>query len=140
MEPQNQRQLQVGVKIFIKNDEGRVLLLKRNRQTHRDVGDQWDIPGGRINAGESLFVNLSREVTEETGLTLIGKPKIIFAQDIFPEGKHVVRITYTGKATGTVVLSKEHIEFAWVSRETALSMLDVLTSEALRESLDLFQV
>ena len=131
MESISQRQLQVGVKIFLTNEAGEVLLLKRNRETHADVGEQWDIPGGRINIGEPLFVNLSREVAEETGLELVGEPSILLAQDIFPEGKHVVRITYTGKAIGTIVLSKEHTEFAWVTRETLIKRLDSVTKEAL---------
>lgn len=130
MESISQRQLQVGVKIFLTNEVGEVLLLKRNRETHADVGEQWDIPGGRINVGESLFVNLSREVAEETGLILTGEPKILLAQDIFPEGKHVVRITYIGTAAGTVVLSQEHTEFVWVTRETLAERLDNVTKEA----------
>lgn len=131
MQTQNQRQLQVGVKVFIFNQEGDVLLLKRNPETHPDVGEQWDIPGGRINTGDSLFMNLSREVVEETGLLLVEQPKVLFVQDIFPDGKHVVRITYAGKATGTVVLSKEHTEFAWIPRETLEGYLDSTTKQAL---------
>ena len=45
-------ELQVGVKAFLKNDEGRILLLKRSAAKYSEVGSElWDIAGGRIIAG-----------------------------------------------------------------------------------------
>lgn len=107
-------ELQVGVKVLLRNSEGKFLLIRRNEEKYSS--QKWDIPGGRINPGTSLGENLAREVMEETGLTLLGEPKIIGAQDIFasPE-RHVVRITYLGTADGTPKLSDEHTEYTWVT-------------------------
>lgn len=109
-------ELQVGVKILIKNEEGNILLLRRSKEKYPEIANQWDIPGGRINPGTSLLENLAREVKEETGLTLVGTPVLLGAQDIFPSHveKHIVRLTYVGHAEGEVVLSEEHDEYRFV--------------------------
>ena len=107
-------ELQVGVKVLLKNSDGKFLLLRRSEARYQSK--KWDIPGGRINPGTSLGENLARELMEETGLTLTSEPRIIGAQDIFanPE-RHVVRITYTGTADGEPKLSDEHTEYTWVT-------------------------
>lgn len=110
-------ELRVGVKILLKNREGKYLVLRRSALKYPDVGSEWDITGGRINAGETLLENLKREVQEETGLNIIGGPELIYAQDILRiKDKHVVRLTYIGEAQGGVVLSDEHDEYKWVTK------------------------
>ncbi len=117
-------ELQVGVKVLIKNEEGKVLLLRRSKEKYPEVANRWDIPGGRIYPGTSLLENLAREVKEETGLILVGTPVLLGAQDIFPSHveKHIVRLTYTGKAEGEVVLSEEHDEYRYVEEKELKTM------------------
>lgn len=109
--------LQVGVKALIQNEKEQYLFLRRSQV----VGDQteitWDIPGGRIDAGEVLVDALKREIAEETGMILSGEPVLVAAQDIFVKKKdyHVVRLTYRVRAVGTVKLSDEHQELCWLS-------------------------
>ncbi len=107
--------LQVGVKILLKSKEGKYLLVKRSAEKYPEVGAKWDIVGGRIDPGSSLIDNLKREVMEETGLEILSEPKLIQAQDILKEDKHVVRLTYTGDADGEVVLNDEHDEYKWLT-------------------------
>ena len=109
--------LQVGVKAFLRNEEGKYLLVKRNTEKYQTVQGLWDIVGGRIEPGTGLFENLKREVKEETQLEVISEPKLIFAQDIIrvPE-RHVVRLTYIADARGEVVLdTTENCEYRWLS-------------------------
>jgi len=115
--------LQVGVKVLIKNDSGKFLLLERAGIMPSDGQYYWDIPGGRINEDEPLLQALQREVTEETGLTLKGEPALVSAQDIFVEkaGLHMVRLTYTGNALGNVALSDEHSSHQWVPKAELLA-------------------
>lgn len=108
-------ELQVGVKILLKNKDGKYLVVCRSAEKYPEVGAKWDIIGGRINPGFSLIENLKREVAEETGLEITGEPKLITAQDILKTDKHVVRLTYIGFADGKVKLSEEHTEYKWLS-------------------------
>ncbi len=120
--------LQVGVKILLKNKEGKYLLLRRSLEKYPDVVvGRWDIVGGRIEPGKNLIENLKREIREETGLELIGEPKLIAAQDIMPNNNyHVVRLTYIGEADGEVVLdTSEHEAYKWHSWEELKKLEDV---------------
>lgn len=111
-------ELQVGVKALLQNNEGKYLLLRRSSEKYPEAPQQWDIVGGRIDSGTSLFENLRREVMEETGLELQGEPKLVAAQDILrPPERHIVRLTYIGKADGNPKLSGEHTEYKWFTRE-----------------------
>ena len=108
-------ELQVGVKILLKNKKGEYLVIRRSADKYPKAGAQWEIVGGRIDISSSLVDNLAREVMEETGLTIVGNIKLITAQDIFNPNKHIVRLTYLGKGHGLVKLSNEHTDFKWLS-------------------------
>ncbi|OGG69352.1 hypothetical protein A3C20_02785 [Candidatus Kaiserbacteria bacterium RIFCSPHIGHO2_02_FULL_55_25] len=109
-------ELQVGVKVLLKNPEGKFLLMRRSAYEERGVG-KWDIAGGRIEKGIQLMENLRREVAEETGLQIVGEPTLLAAQDIIWPDRHVVRITYIAEANGEPKLSKEHDEYWWFTYE-----------------------
>lgn len=121
-------ELQVGVKIILKNREGKYLVVCRNPLKYPEVGAKWDIVGGRIDPGLPLVENLRREVKEETGLEIKYEPKLLTAQDILRPDKHVVRLTYVGIAEeGDVVLSEEHTEYKWLTPKE-ICQLDPLDS------------
>lgn len=111
-------ELQVGVKVLLKNKEGKYLLIRRSEEKYPEVGPKWDIVGGRIDPGSTLLENLKREVNEEVSLELQGKPKLIAAQDILRvPGRHVVRLTYTADTEGEPQLDDDHSEFGWFTFE-----------------------
>lgn len=114
--------LQVGVKILLKNFEGKFLLVRRNPKKYPEVGAQWDIVGGRIEAGSDLLSNLKREIKEEIGLDLSSKIILVAAQDIMRPDKHVVRLTYTGEIDGHPVIDEEHIEARWFTGQEIKSL------------------
>lgn len=109
--------LQVGVKAFLKNKEGKFLLIKRSPVKYPEVPNPWDIVGGRIDPGSPLLENLKREVAEETGLKIISEPRLISAQDILRiEGKHIVRLSYIAETEGEPVLdTSENTEYCWLT-------------------------
>jgi ADP-ribose pyrophosphatase YjhB (NUDIX family) len=129
------KNIQVGVKIFLKNKDGKYLLLKRSPKKYAKVIGNWDIVGGRINFGSKLIENLRREVQEETQLEITSEPVLICAQDIISETYgHIVRITYTGQAEGNIILDEEeNTEYKWLSIEEMKSQkdLDIYVREVL---------
>ena len=130
-------ELQVDVKILLKNKEGKYLLLKRSAEKYPEVNDPWDIVGGRIDAGLSLFENLKREVKEEINLDLEGEQILIAAQDILKaSNRHIVRLTYLGTINGEPELDSDHTEFRWFTMEEikALDGLDMYFKELVNEN------
>jgi ADP-ribose pyrophosphatase YjhB (NUDIX family) len=123
----NTIKLQVGVKIFLRNKQGKYLLVKRSSDKYKNVSGTWDIVGGRIEPGSTLIENLKREVFEETQLQIISEPILICAQDIIPnEEKHVVRLSYTGNTEGEPVLDfSENVEWKWLTREELITQGDL---------------
>lgn len=118
--------LQIGVKLLIRNSEGKLLFIKRTKLLSGETEPSWDIPGGRIEPEESLHDALVRELSEELGITISGEPHLINAQDIFVEPKnlHVVRLTYVivaNIATEAITLSDEHQELIWQPITDALT-------------------
>lgn len=106
----------VGQKAFIEKD-GSVLILN-------DPLEGLDFPGGKIQVGETDFVEaLKREVREETMLEIeIGEPFIVwyneFALPHRNAGKKVYLIGFKCKyKSGEVVLSNEHDNFRWVDKD-----------------------
>jgi ADP-ribose pyrophosphatase YjhB (NUDIX family) len=116
-------QLQVGVKVLLKNREGKYLLVRRSPKKYPEVGPKWDIVGGRIDPGTPLLDNLKREVMEETGLTLTSEVRLVAAQDILRvPGRHVVRLTYVGEIEGEPKLDDDHLEYGWFTMDEIRGM------------------
>ncbi len=128
--------LQVGVKAFLKNPEGKYLLLKRSTERYDFIKQNWDIVGGRIDPGTPLFENLSREVFEETQLSIKTQPQLIYVQDVFfKEIYHVVRITYVAEIEGEPILdTTENTEYKWLTLEEMKEQEDL--DQYVKEILD----
>jgi 8-oxo-dGTP diphosphatase len=99
------------------------ILLLRESSLYEEGAEEgkWDVPGGRIEEGETLQEGLLREVKEETGLT-VSKGRLLGAYDGFPvikgEKCHVVRLYFLCESdTDQVELSKDHDAYAWVGEE-----------------------
>ncbi|MEO1427646.1 MAG: NUDIX hydrolase [Cyanobacteria bacterium J06633_8] len=85
--------------------DGKALLLKNER-------DEWDLPGGRIELGETPENCLIREFQEETSVN-VKIEEIIdsYLFEVIP-GKHVFIVTYGCKLIGNFLpkISYEHQE------------------------------
>jgi 8-oxo-dGTP pyrophosphatase MutT (NUDIX family) len=95
--------------ILVKNDAEKKLLL-----SERQDGKGWNLPGGRVEEGESDFDALIREVREETGLD-IEPLEQVGPLHVFNEDTAVAYVcTVTG---GQLIPTKEAKQHRYVDKE-----------------------
>jgi len=109
----------IAVKGFVVNDKGELLLIKR-RDNDIHKPSEWEIPGGRLDAGEDPFEGLKRETKEETGLDIeILNPLKIhhFTRD---DGQKITMIVFVCKPVSDEInLSEEHTAYEWLNLDAA---------------------
>ncbi|HUC87878.1 MAG TPA: NUDIX hydrolase [Candidatus Binatia bacterium] len=66
---------QIGIKGLIRNDNGDIFMLHIPEWGYNPA--HWDLPGGRMDSGETFLETLKRELIEEIGASYTGKPKQI---------------------------------------------------------------
>ena len=100
--------------------EGRALLIKRGSEP---LKDQWSIPGGTLDLGESIQEGVRRELLEETGIEVrVGELIEVFDR-IFRDaaGKiqyHFVIVDYLcEKVSGEAHAASDVTDVAWVNEE-----------------------
>lgn len=120
----------LGVKVLLCSNARKILLLEKQ---HRVKGIYWDLPGGRLQKGETVLETLHREVEEETGLKCL--------DDVSPFDMILtnIRIHTSAGEVGLIMsiyrcsisssfipqLSTEHTSFDWFSfSETAQLLKD----------------
>jgi 8-oxo-dGTP pyrophosphatase MutT (NUDIX family) len=106
-----------SVNVVVVNDDGDILLIRRTDN------DNWALPGGAIDLGESATQAAVRETQEETGIT----PEITGLVGIYTDPHHVIHYTsndevrqefsivLTGRpVSGQPTPSNESSEVRWV--------------------------
>jgi ADP-ribose pyrophosphatase len=126
----------VGVGAVIIRD-GCVLLVKRGREPAKGL---WAIPGGAVEAGETLQAAAEREILEETGVVInAGEP--IFAFDLIEKDEtgalkfHYVIVDLRAEyISGEPVAADDAADARWL-KPRDLDSLDVVpvTLELLRK-------
>ncbi|GAA1290376.1 NUDIX hydrolase [Planotetraspora silvatica] len=109
-----------SVNVVVTNDAGDILMIRRSDN------DNWAVPGGAIDLGESLPAAAVRETLEETGITC----EITGIVGTYTDPKHVILYTSNGEArqefsivltaralSGEPTPSSESTEVRWVPRD-----------------------
>lgn len=121
----------VGVKALIENEEGKILLLKAPGWEKAKTKAHWDIPGGRIQEGQTIEAALSREIEEETGVKKIEYSEFFTAIISNHQIPHkdimlgLVLMVYRVKIpkSSKIKLSEEHTDYEWVDKKEATKRL-----------------
>lgn len=96
-------------------DDGRLLLVRRGQGPGAGL---WSIPGGRVEAGETLAEAVVRELGEETGLEGVCDRLVGWVERI-GEGHHYVILDFavTLLESATPVAGHDAAEATWVPLE-----------------------
>lgn len=100
--------------------DGKVLIVRRARQPAQNLHT---LPGGAVEAGETLTEAVAREVREETALTiepvaLAGHREVILRDKESKVERHFVILCFAARwISGEPVLSEELAEARWMRPE-----------------------
>jgi 8-oxo-dGTP diphosphatase len=86
----------VAVGAFVFDELGRVLLIERGKPPGEGL---WTVPGGKLEAAETLAQAVAREIREETGLVVEVGPLAAVIERI-GDGYHFVILDYLARAVG----------------------------------------
>ena len=99
----------ISVKAILCDSAGRVLFAKNPR-------GEYELPGGRPEAGEDLEAAIIREVHEECRMAVVGLRYVGSRSSEVVPGKYVLLVFFRCSHDGqTPVLSEEHTQFAWIN-------------------------
>jgi 8-oxo-dGTP diphosphatase len=115
------------VVIFYK---GKFLAIRRTSTAPANP-NMWDLPGGDLNFGERAASGIVREAKEETGLVIHDVTPYDVESHVNDDGDFWVTIAYMAKSsTDKVVLSYEHDQFRWVTKD---EFMRLRSAEKLRQ-------
>lgn len=110
-----------SVNVVVENDKGEILMIRRTDN------DNWALPGGAIDLGESITQAAIRETKEETGIDI----EVTGLVGIYSDPKHVIHYTRNNEVRqefsvvvsavfrgGSLAISGESSEVEWVSEES----------------------
>jgi 8-oxo-dGTP diphosphatase len=120
--------IKVGVtsRAIVLNDAGQMLIVRRSA-TDPFFAGMWDLPGGRVEANETVEAAAIRETKEEVGIDLRA-PKLLFATSDMRQEVAKTWLFYVEYLTGDVpiTLSHEHDEYRWIAPQDLADYSDYL--------------
>ena len=98
-------------------DGNKILCLKNER-------NEWDLPGGKINFGETAIDCLQREVKEETNLEIDNVKLVDFFSTIFFNQTAVLIVLYKAKilSTNHISISFEHFDYNFFNKNEIIAL------------------
>lgn len=107
---------------FIINPQNKLFLMKSHKWS-----DLFVVPGGHIEVGETIHQALTREIKEETGLT-IQNPEFICLWEFingkeFHDIRHMLFLDYRAETTSeNIILNGEGQAYVWAGKDEVMSL------------------
>jgi 8-oxo-dGTP diphosphatase len=110
-----------SVAALLTDASDRWLLIRRSLDSVRWPG-AWDLPGGKMEAGETVETALRREVREETGLEIELQGLAGATEFELPHVRVIMIVLRARALAGAVRLDGEHDGFRWVEPPRAAEL------------------
>lgn len=123
--------LQVGIKGLVFNDEGKLLLVQ-------EANGRWELPGGRIEHGETFEGTLKREVKEEMGVEceVLDKQPYWAWHHQMDDGRWKILLGFRTKlASLNFIKTDECVDSAFFSKQELVELGDKLHTNGFIEFL-----
>jgi len=117
----------IGAFAIILDGDNRVLLC------HRCDVDMWNLPGGRVESGETPWEAVVREVREETGFEVTVQQ--LHGVYVKPERDDIVFSFACTIAGGTVTLNDEADQIEWFAHDEMPTNTPAKLRERIRDAL-----
>jgi 8-oxo-dGTP diphosphatase len=83
----------------IVNADNEVLLALR--QAHQHLGNLWEFPGGKVEADETVYAALKREIWEELAITVIAAKPLLTVSHDYEDRSVLLDVWHVDKFDGT---------------------------------------
>lgn len=120
------RGMTLGVRAVVRSEDGKFLLV---RHTYTPG---WHFPGGGVEKGENTLRAVEKELRQETGLELIGKPELhgVFHNNFVNQRDHV--LVYLCVVQGTLPSKSPSAEIAEIAFFDIANLPESIDSGTLR--------
>lgn len=106
---------QVAVRAIISNAKEEILILKRAKTSYGN--GYWNLPGGKIDFGDTAEETIRKELKEEVNLNC-NSAQFLFYLDNLPDETtdlHFVTLFFKCKCSGDLQLNDESSDYKWIN-------------------------
>lgn len=100
---------------FITDASDRILITRR--ALHVDHGGAWEVPGGKLEPGETAASALKREVFEEVGVVVEKYNYLGEVKHTYPEKSVCLHVFQVTEYSGDACRHESQLDLRWVTRE-----------------------
>ncbi|KJY90547.1 DNA mismatch repair protein MutT [Vibrio neptunius] len=106
----------IEVVAAVLRNKGEFLVVQRGPSELDYVSKKWELPGGKVEAGETLVAAIIRELDEELRVTVTEPQLLLTIEHCYPDFDITMHCFVIEVPTRDLVLT-EHIDSRWLSKE-----------------------
>ena len=140
----NQKTQEITVCAFI--HKGGKLFVAKRAETKKFLPGIFELPGGRVDFGETMEDGLKREIKEEFNFKIkIGEPFYVFTYVSRNDTRHSIEVVYFATMDNPdkkiTLDANDHSEYRWITKEEISAILgkDDPEGEAAKKGFDILR-